>query len=301
MPLGPPSLVTGTVLVTGPAGALGQVLLEVLSNAGWRTRGLRHRRSVVGCDEIVDGDITRPEQLAEAMAAADAVVHLAACTHARDSRTYELVNVEGTHNVVRAAAAAGVRRGVLASTRAIDPSGGAYSRSKAAAEEAVAASPVPWTIVRLPEVFGAGGREGVDGIIDRARRGRPIPVVGDGRDQVCPIDVLTAATTLCAALDRPVAAGKLYTIAGECTTVREFAESCGRAFGTKSRIVSVPEIGVGLLSRLSRFVPLPIYPDQLARLQAPKPPPSPEARDELGFAPTPLAEALGALVALSPT
>ncbi len=286
---------TRTVLVTGAAGALGQVVIGELRRSGWRTRGLRHRSDVAGCDEVVDGDVARPDSLAAALSGADAIVHLAACTHARDTRTYERVNVYGTRNVVRAAAAAGVTRGVLASTRAIDPSGGAYSRSKAAAEAAVTASPVPWAIVRLPEVFGAGGREGVDGIIDRARRGKAIPVVGDGRQEICPIDAPSAAATLVAALERPAAAGKLYTIAGECTTVREFAESCSRVFGTTSRILTVPEIAVRVLSWISRLAPLPIYPDQLARLQAPKPAPSPEANDELGFAPTPLAQALGAL------
>ncbi len=284
-----------TVLVTGPGGALGRVVVGELQRSGWRTRGLRHRSDVSGCDEVVDGDVTHPASLDAALAGADAVVHLAACTHARDSRTYERVNVDGTRNVVRAAAEARVSRGVLASTRAIDPSGGAYSRSKAAAEAVVAASPVPWTIVRLPEVFGAGGREGVDGIIDRARSGRAIPVVGDGGQEVCPIDVALAAATLVAALERPEAAGKLYTIAGQCTTVREFADSCLRAFGTTSRIVRVPVTAVRVLSRISRVAPLPLYPDQLARLQAPKPAPSPEARDELGFVATPLADALSAL------
>jgi hypothetical protein len=43
----------------------------------------------------------------------------------------------------------------------------------------------------------------------------------------------------------------------------------------------------------ARFLPLPFYPDQLARLRAPKPPPSPEAAADLGFAPRPLREGLG--------
>ena len=44
------------------------------------------------------------------------------------------------------------------------------------------------------------------------------------------------------------------------------------------------------------MLPLPIYPDQLARLRAEdKPQPSPEAEQELGFRTRPLAEGLAAL------
>jgi hypothetical protein len=32
-----------------------------------------------------------------------------------------------------------------------------------------------------------------------------------------------------------------------------------------------------------RILPLPLYPDQLARLRSPKEPPTPEAERELGF------------------
>jgi nucleoside-diphosphate-sugar epimerase len=286
--------VSRTVLVTGPAGALGSVVLELLREAGWRTRGLRHRRAVAGCDEVVEGDVTRPDELSAAVAGVDAVLHLAALTHARDPRAYHRVNAHGTRNLVKAA---GPARVVLASTRAIDPAGGAYSRSKAAAEGEVRAGGIDWSIVRLPEVFGAGGREGVDGIIDRARRGAAIPVVGAGGDELCPLPVRIAGAALVAALERPAAAGRTYTLAGECTTVRQFAAACIRIFGTESRIVSVPESAVRILSRVARVAPLPLYPDQLARLKSPKPAPSPEAREELGFAPPPLEEALRALAA----
>jgi hypothetical protein len=47
---------------------------------------------------------------------------------------------------------------------------------------------------------------------------------------------------------------------------------------------------------LARVLPLPIYPDQLARLRAEdKPQPSAEAEQELGFHTRPLAEGLAAL------
>jgi hypothetical protein len=50
-----------------------------------------------------------------------------------------------------------------------------------------------------------------------------------------------------------------------------------------------------VLGLVARVAPLPLYPDQLARLRAPRPAPSPEAAAELGFAPRPLEAGLRGL------
>jgi nucleoside-diphosphate-sugar epimerase len=280
------------VLVTGASGGVGRALLPVLRASGWRTRALVHRRPVEGADETTTGDLADLTGLEAAVHGADAVVHLAAVTHARSPHAYDRVNVEGTLRLLTAARAGGAGRFLHVSTRAIDPTGGAYSRSKAAAERAVRESGLAFTIVRLPEVYGAGGGEGVDAVVARARSGRPILVVGDGADEVCPIPLEDAVAALAAALEREQAVGKTYTLAGECMTLRAFAERCAAAFGTQSRIAGVPVPVVAALSRLARVAPLPLAPDQLDRLRAPKPGSDPTARDDLGFAPRRLEEAL---------
>jgi dihydroflavonol-4-reductase len=251
-----------------------------------------HSRPVEGADETARGDLEDVASLEGAVHGADAVVHLAAVTHARSPRAYDRVNVEGTLRLLAAIRAGGTARVLHVSTRAIDPDGGAYSRSKAHAERAVREAGVPYTIVRLPEVYGAGGREGVDAIVARARSGRRILVVGDGGDEVCPIVLEDAVAALAAALERDEAIGKTYTLAGECMSVRAFAERCAAAFRTQSRISGVPVPLVAALSRLARLAPLPLSPDQLDRLRAPKPRSDPTARDDLGFEPRRLEEAL---------
>jgi NADH dehydrogenase len=281
------------VLVTGAAGGVGRALLPVLRAQDWRVRCLVHRRPVQGADETVAGDLADPGSLRLAAEGADAVLHLAARTHARRAGEYTEANVDGTRRLLEAARGAGATRFVLVSTRAIDAAGGAYSRSKRAAERLVEAGGLEWSIVRLPEVFGAGSREGVDDIIDRARRGAPIPVVGRGQDVVCPLHIDDVTGPLAAALRAP--AGSTYTLAGECLTVREFAGACRRAFGRSSRIVGVPRPALRALSLAAHVAPLPLVPDQLARLDAPKPARSPEAEADLGFAPRPLAERLAQL------
>jgi NADH dehydrogenase len=277
-----------TVLVTGAAGGLGRALIPVLRSRDWRVRALVHRRPVEAADEQVGGDLRDAASLVRAADGAEAVLHLAARTHARRTADYSEANVEGTRRLL----AAGLPRFVHVSTRAIGEGGGGYSDSKREAERLVERSEAEWVIVRLPEVYGAGSTEGVDAIIEGARRGRAIPLVGRGDDEVCPVHIDDVTAALAAALDAP--RGRTYTLAGECMTTRAFVEACVSTFGG-GRIVRVPVAAVRALGLASRVAPLPLYPDQLARLRAPKPAPSPEAADELGFAPRPLAEGLRAL------
>ena len=104
-----------------------------------------------------------------------------------------------------------------------------------------------------------------------------------------------AVAALAGAVDAPVASGRTYGLGGECLTTREFAEACARAFSSASRVRPVPLTAVVALGRLGRVLPLPIYPDQLARLRAEKAPISPEAETELGFRTRPLTEGLASL------
>ncbi len=280
------------VFVTGAAGAIGARLLPALRAAGWRTRVLVHRREVEDADEQVRGDLADAASLRTGATGAAAVLHLAARTHARREGEYRAINVDGTARMLAAARDAGVDRFVHVSTRAISPQGGAYSRTKLEAEDLVRAAPVEHAIVRIPEVYGAGGREGVDDMLRRAARGSAIPVVGRGADVLCPVHVDDVTGPLVEALSAPAAAGRTYTLAGECHTAREVAEACASAYGARARTVGVPAPVVRLACAGARFLPLPLYPDQLARLRAEKPAPSPEAGSDLGFAPRPLAEGL---------
>ena len=280
------------VLVTGAAGAIGARLLPALRAAGWRTRALVHRRPAEGADEQVPGDLGHAGSLQAATAGVGAVLHVAARTHARRDRDYRIVNAEGTARLVDAARAAAVERFVHVSTRAVSPHGGGYSRSKREAEELVRSAGLEHVIVRLPEVYGASGGKGIDEMLARARRGASIPVVGRGSEHLCPVHVDDVTGPLVEALSQPVAAGRTYTLAGACLPAREVARACAEASGGRSRVVGVPIPVVRLAGLAARLAPLPLYPDQLARLRSEKPSASPEARDDLGFAPRPLDEGL---------
>ena len=284
------------ILVTGASSAVGARVVDQLRGQARPVRCLVRRRPVANADECVQGDLRDGSTLDAAVRGAEVVLHLAAVTHARRSRDYVETNLLGTRRLLDAAARHGVLRFVHVSTRAVSETGGAYSRSKLLAERAVADAPVEHTIVRLSEMYGGAGAERIDQIVSRARRGATIPIVGGGGERVCPMHVDDAVAAIVAAVDAPVAGGRTYTLGGECMSIREFAEACARAFSTVSRLRPVPVTAVMAAGLLARVLPLPIYPDQLARLRAEdKPQPSSEAEQELGFRTRPLAEGLAAL------
>jgi len=113
-----------TVAVTGPTGTFGSGLVPLLQ-AEPRVRrivGLA-RRPFDPAErgwtkmEYRQGDVRDPDTLQEAFRDADVVVHLAfMITGNASRRTTREINVEGTLNVFRAAAATGTRRFVYASS-----------------------------------------------------------------------------------------------------------------------------------------------------------------------------------------
>ena len=174
----------------------------------------------------------------------------------------------------------GAGRFVFVSTRAVSPEGGAYSRSKLLAEEAVRPGR-PFVIVRLPEIYGLGVR-GID-------RSSSTPGPGAGSRSPSPTGRWCARFTgrhrpAIAALSTARPARQDVYLAGECLSLREFAKLCEQRFGRRLRS-SACRAWVSAAAAMSRFLPLPVYPDQLSRLLAAKPEPSPDAERDLGFHP----------------
>jgi nucleoside-diphosphate-sugar epimerase len=113
-----------TVAVTGPTGTFGSGLVPLLQDDDrvGRVIGIA-RRPFDPAErgwtkmEYRQGDVRDPDALQEAFDGADVVVHLAFLITGNASReTMRSINVDGTLNAFRAAAAAGARRFVYASS-----------------------------------------------------------------------------------------------------------------------------------------------------------------------------------------
>ena len=113
-----------TVAVTGPTGTFGYGLVPLLQSDERIARivGIARREFDPAAEgwtkmEYRQGDVRDPEALEQAFAGADVVVHLAfMITGTAPRETIRAINVEGTLNAFRAAAAAGARRFVYASS-----------------------------------------------------------------------------------------------------------------------------------------------------------------------------------------
>ena len=286
------------VLVTGP-GRLGASLLPQLAAQGITGRVLRRSRQgdlPPGWD-AVQADVTAGAPTA-ACAGCDVVLHMAALTHSNRRRQYAAVNVGGTANVLAAAEAAGVRHFVHVSTRAITPEGGDYSISKATAEDLVRRADIPWTILRPAEVYGIGGREGVSSYIDRIRRGRWVPIVGDGSALLAPVLVDDVLAGFASALRRPGEGATFHLAGPEEISLLDLTRRLAAYFRTAPRRVFLPPAGLRTAARAMRLLGLrhpPLVVDQVARLLSRKPYEIATAAASLGFRPRCLEDGLDAL------
>jgi uronate dehydrogenase len=105
-----------TVLVTGSAGRLGRAVSAELLARGHRVRGF-DRAPTPGLPEAIQGDLTRPAELARAMAGVETVIHLAATPDEADFLSAILPNnIVGLYHVLEQARLGGVSRVILAST-----------------------------------------------------------------------------------------------------------------------------------------------------------------------------------------
>src|SRR6266849_5583604 len=152
------------ILVTGASGYVGNNLVRRLVRGDAASQGggkpvralvgnpekARLRLSdVLSKVEIVQGDVTKPETLAEPMQGVDCVIHLVAIAIEHGNRKYEPINTQGTVNVVEAARKAGVKRFVNMSQNGASPSSPSrFLRSKGVAQAYVAKSDLDWTAVR---------------------------------------------------------------------------------------------------------------------------------------------------------
>jgi uncharacterized protein YbjT (DUF2867 family) len=234
-----------TVLVTGGTGLLGRAVVGELTAAGHTVRVLSRRPAAPGSvvDTAVDavvGDLATGAGLDAALRGVDAVVHSAS-----DPRDPQRVDVEGTGRLVGAARRAGEPHLVHVSIVGIDRIPWPYYRAKLAAERAVEASGLPWTVLRATQFH-----EFTDDLLARLTRLPVVPAPRGWRFQ--PVDVGEVAARLAAAVDAGPA-GRLPDLGGpEVLTVPELTELHLTATGRRRRVVAVPVPVPGAFSRALR-------------------------------------------------
>ena len=294
------------VLVTGADGLLGQALSHRLSCWPGLDLLLTGRGGGPRISQFAGGwvpmDVTDPAAVERVMQdfAPTAVVHLAAMSKVepceREREACWDVNVHATERLARACRRHGARLVFLSTDFVLDGTAGpyaetdrpdpinAYGRSKLAAENAIVGSGLrEWTVVRTTLGFGdvEGYPEGrmnlATFLVRELGAGREVDVTSDQ------LRTPTYAPDLADGIARVIDQRRdgLYHVAGaEVMTTLEFARALADRFGYDAgliRPVTTAELHPG--------APRPLRAGLVTI----------RAQSELGFRPTPLADALGAL------
>ena len=273
------------ILVTGAAGFIGSHLVRELLRWGNRVTCLVRPgegiAAIAGLDcRFLYGDLLDPTALDEAVAGAEYVFHLAAVMGGAAPEMLFRVNSEGTKNLVAACCRQDVRPKhflFASSVTVMGPSAkdhdldeGApcrpvsdYGKSKLAAEEflASAENTLPYTIIRLPVVYGPGSEGGLYIFFKLLSRGLQVNV-GTLEATVCFVwDVVQG---MIAAAANPRTRGEVY-ILGEAQ-----AYNLNQIYRTISQILNKRPITLRLpyfvlhalsfimriVSRLTRSIPV---------------------------------------------
>ncbi len=313
-------------LLTGATGFVGSAVLRSLVKAGHDVRALvrpnSDRRNLAGIEcEIVTGDLVEPASLERAACGCDVVFHVAADYRlwVRDRETMHRINVTGTVDLFRIAAAAGVSRMIYTSSVAtlrVSENGapadeqshaelpdmiGAYKQSKFLAErevkDLVTKEGLPIVIVKPTAPFGPGdvkptptGR-----MVVEAASGR-MPAYVDTGLNVVHVDDVAAGHLL--AFERGTV-GESYILGGENRTLQWILKTVAELTGQTPPRLRLPH-GV--------VTPVAYVAEGVARIFGGREPmitvdgvrmarklmyfSSEKAQRDLGYAPRPAIEAL---------
>jgi len=244
------------VAITGGTGFLGGHVLRIAAERGHEIRALARTRQLSHANvEWVRGALDDYGSLAELVEGCDAVIHMAGAINASALAGFVEANVTGTASMLTATEAAGIKRFVqVSSLSAREPDLSNYGWSKAAAEALVLQSPLDWTIVRPPAIFGAGDREILE-LFRMAKRKGFVPLPPRGRLSL--IEAGDLAGLLIDLIDARQAIGQIYepddgTIDGYGH--RDFVRMVGAAVGRPGVLtLAVPPLVLKLVGAAERL------------------------------------------------
>jgi nucleoside-diphosphate-sugar epimerase len=272
---------TKRLLITGATGFVGKAVCEQAVHHGLSVNGaLRIRVEVPSCIEpFVVGEINGLTGWGNALRDVNVIVHLAARVHvmhdteADPLTAFRAVNVDGTLNLARQAAVAGVKRFVFVSsvkvngestlpgrafTEADAPNPkDAYGQSKHEAEQGLrqlsADTGMEVVIIRPPLVYGPGVKANFAALMRTVQRGWPLPLgaIHNHRSLVA-LDNLVDFIVTC--ITHPQAANQTFLVSdGQDLSTTELVRGMAQAAGVPARLLPVPvwalQAGASLLGK----------------------------------------------------
>lgn len=263
------------VLVTGANGFVGAATVRCLLQGG-ACEVRRALRSITPAahdpsgapDKVAVGDIDGATDWRAALEGLDVVVHTAARVHmmreteADPLAAFRRVNTEGSMNLARQAARAGVRRLVFISSvkvngeatppgqpfrpqdpalRPDDPYGISKFEAEQGLREVAAATGLEVVVIRPVMVYGPGVRANFESMMKWVARGVPLPLgaIHANRRSLVGLDNLADLIACC--VRHPAASGQVFFAAdGEDVSTTELLTRVGAALGKPARLLPVP-------------------------------------------------------------
>jgi len=263
------------ILVTGANGFLGRALNLELKVRQFDVRGALRSKAIEG--EVNVGDIGPDTDWQAALAGVEVVVHTAARAHImRDTAgdplsQYRKVNVEGTLNLARQAAAAGVKRFIFISSIKVngestlpgkpfttddqaapeDPYGVSKWEAEVGLHQLANETGLEVVIIRAPLVYGPGVKANFLRMMRWINRGLPLPLGSiDNKRSLVALGNLVDLMITC--IDHPAAANQTFLAGdGQDVSTTELLHGIGKALDKPARLLPCP---VSLLSVISALL-----------------------------------------------
>jgi uncharacterized protein YbjT (DUF2867 family) len=270
------------VLVTGGTGFTGSRLIPLLLQNGFQVRALTRPtsdRSPLSALRVewATGDLANAESFTAALRGVDALVNIAS------------LGFGHVETILRSAKEAGVKRGIFISTTAIFTQLNAGSKSiRLAAEEAIQASGLNYTILRPTMIYGSPRDRNMWRLIRLLRITPIMPIFGDGESLQQPIFVDDVAQAVLLALKNDITIGKSYNIAGkDPLTYNQVIDTVAAALGKRIWKLHLPYLPIvrALQFTEQMKIRLPIKAEQVLRLNENKMFSYEEAQKDFGFTP----------------
>lgn len=267
-----------TILVTGASGLVGARLCQRLLCDGARVRAAVRLPSLVATlpQQVVVGPINKATDWHLALLNVQAVVHAAARVHvmhdteADPLTAFRAVNVEGTLNLARQAAAAGVKRFVFISSvkvngeatlpgqaftaddvpAPLDPYGVSKMEAEQGLRQLAADTGMEVVIIRPPLVYGPGVKANFAALMRAVQRGWPLPLgaVHNQRSLVA-LDNLVDFIVTCSTHSQ--AANQTFLVSdGQDLSTTELVRGMARAAGVPARLLPLPVWALQVAGRL---------------------------------------------------
>lgn len=267
-----------SILLTGATGFVGSALLNVLQQAENKVvAAVRSVKADSSSNFVQVGDINGQTDFSAALVGVDVVIHVAARAHIMEDESadplaeYRKVNVDGSVNLAKQAAAAGAKRFIYISSVKVNgesTSGkkaysentvpqpeDAYGISKHEAEEALKKlaeqTGLELVIIRPPLVYGAGVKANFLNLTKLSLKSIPLPF-GSVHNKRSMVYVENLVDFIVHCIEHPAAANQTFLISdNDDTSLARLITTIRKSAGLPKRLLPVPVFLFKLAGKLT--------------------------------------------------